>query len=105
MRVETRVFRTQAMWLHWPSAPLREAPARWHCFWGHSSGLIDATDLAVQTGHTLAREAQVMGMPLIEGSSAYWYVARSGGILAYLLLWFAVFLGVNKVAARWQRAL
>jgi hypothetical protein len=42
----------------------------------------------------LAQEAQVMGLPLVEGSKAYWYTARAGGLIAYLLLWLATLWGV-----------
>lgn len=42
----------------------------------------------------LAAEAQVMGLPLTGDSPVYWYVARSGGIIAYLLLWLATIWGI-----------
>ena len=42
----------------------------------------------------LANEAQTMGLPLAEESPAYWYVARSGGVVAYLLLWLATIWGI-----------
>jgi len=42
----------------------------------------------------LAQEAQVMGLPLAAGSKAYWYTARAGGLIAYLLLWLATMWGV-----------
>lgn len=42
----------------------------------------------------VTREARTMGLPLAEGSQAYWFLARTGGIIAYLLLWFATLLGL-----------
>ncbi|MCB0045546.1 MAG: ferric reductase-like transmembrane domain-containing protein [Caldilineaceae bacterium] len=43
---------------------------------------------------TLRQEATIMALPLTEDTPAYWYMARAGGIVAYLLLWFATFWGV-----------
>ncbi len=43
---------------------------------------------------TLSAEARTMGLPLAGESPAYWYAARSGGVIAYLLLWMATFWGV-----------
>lgn len=42
----------------------------------------------------LSSEARTMGLPLAGESPAYWYAARSGGVIAYLLLWMATFWGV-----------
>jgi DMSO/TMAO reductase YedYZ heme-binding membrane subunit len=39
-------------------------------------------------------QAQLMGLPLTEGSHAYWYLARAGGVAAYLLLWLATCWGI-----------
>jgi predicted ferric reductase len=39
-------------------------------------------------------QAQLMGLPLTSDSSAYWYLARAGGIIAYLLLWLATCWGI-----------
>lgn len=39
-------------------------------------------------------QAQLMGLPLAEGSHAYWYLARAGGVMAYLLLWLATCWGI-----------
>lgn len=51
-----------------------------------------------QVGATLwayaMREGQIMGLPLAKGSKAYWYLARVGGLLSYLLLWLATLWGV-----------
>jgi DMSO/TMAO reductase YedYZ heme-binding membrane subunit len=43
----------------------------------------------------LANEARVMGLPLTGHSSAFWYIARSGGIVAYLLLWLSTVWGLT----------
>jgi predicted ferric reductase len=45
-----------------------------------------------------------MGIPLVEGTKAFWYVARAGGLIAYLLLWMATLWGVlisSKMAKGW----
>jgi len=42
----------------------------------------------------LGNQAQVMGLPLTGQTSAYWYMARAGGIVGYLLLWFSVIWGL-----------
>ncbi len=44
--------------------------------------------------HTLGEQMQVMGLPLEAGSQAYWYVARAGGVVAYILLWLATCWGI-----------
>ena len=64
-------------------------------FQAMQSGQLDLAGVAAQAGNTLTQEAQAMGIPLAEASPAYWYVARAGGILAYLLLWMAVFWGIT----------
>ncbi|MEZ4612365.1 MAG: hypothetical protein R2838_19350 [Caldilineaceae bacterium] len=53
---------------------------------------LTAAGAAVTT--TLRQEAATMALPLTDATSAYWYMARAGGIVAYLLLWFATFWGV-----------
>jgi len=41
-------------------------------------------------------EVQTMGLPLTAGqTSAFWYMARSGGIVAYLLLWLSTVWGLT----------
>ena len=42
----------------------------------------------------LAAQAQVMGLPLTEKTSAYWYMARAGGVVAYMLMWLSVVWGL-----------
>ena len=44
--------------------------------------------------HAAAGEAQTMGLPLVTGTKAYWFLARAGGVTAYLLLWFGTLWGV-----------
>lgn len=41
-----------------------------------------------------SNQLQVMGLPLAPDTQAYWYMARAGGIVAYLLLWFGSLWGV-----------
>ena len=42
----------------------------------------------------LGHEAQLMGLPLTGETKAYWYMARAGGIVSYLLLWLSVIWGL-----------
>ena len=42
----------------------------------------------------LSDEAHLMGLPLTAHTSAYWYMARAGGIIAYLLIWLSVVWGL-----------
>ena len=51
----------------------------------------------------LGDEAHLMGLPLTGHTSAYWYMARAGGIIAYLLMWLSVVWGLllsTKTTAR-----
>ena len=43
----------------------------------------------------LGYEAQLMGLPLTSQTPAYWYMARAGGIVAYLLLWLSTVWGLS----------
>lgn len=43
----------------------------------------------------LGRQAQLMGLPLTGQTSAFWYMARAGGIVAYLLLWLSTVWGLT----------
>lgn len=43
---------------------------------------------------TFLNQAEVMGLPLAGETPVYWYMARSGGIIAYLLLWLSVVWGL-----------
>jgi predicted ferric reductase len=72
--------------------------------WIATAGLLSPP---VGTLDVLAGEAQTMGLPLAEGSKAFWYVARAGGSLAYLLLWLATLWGVllsSKMVKGWVDA-
>jgi sulfoxide reductase heme-binding subunit YedZ len=42
----------------------------------------------------LADQAQAMSIPLESGSKAFWYLARAGGIVSYILLWLASCWGI-----------
>ena len=42
----------------------------------------------------LADQARAMSIPLESGSTAFWYIARAGGIIAYLLFWLATCWGI-----------
>ena len=39
-------------------------------------------------------QARIMGLPLAADSQAYWYLARAGGVVAYILLWLATCWGI-----------
>jgi len=43
----------------------------------------------------LNQEAQLMGLPLTGHTSAFWYMARAGGIVGYLLLWLSMVWGLT----------
>lgn len=54
-----------------------------------------------------AREAQLLGLPLAGDTKAYWYMVRSGGVVAYLLLWGSVIWGLTistKISNNWVPA-
>ncbi len=40
-------------------------------------------------------QAQLMGLPLTGQTSAFWYMARAGGIVGYLLLWLSTVWGLT----------
>jgi predicted ferric reductase len=42
----------------------------------------------------LADQARAMSIPFESGSTAFWYIARAGGIVAYLLFWLATCWGI-----------
>jgi DMSO/TMAO reductase YedYZ heme-binding membrane subunit len=73
----------------------------WLAATGHATGSAIAavtqpvsqlTPAAIQ--HSVAQQAAAMGLPLVGATKAYWYAARAGGILAYLLLWFGALWGI-----------
>jgi predicted ferric reductase len=43
----------------------------------------------------LENQAVLMGLPLVNSTPAYWYMARAGGIVAYLLLWLSTVWGLT----------
>jgi len=61
----------------------------WRTYGGALPALLDTA-----AGHYLGQQAQLMGLPLATGTKAYWYMARAGGIVAYLLLWLGTLWGV-----------
>lgn len=55
----------------------------------------------------LSEQARLMGLPLAGETSAYWYMARAGGVVAYLLMWLSVVWGLalsTKVVNQWIAA-
>lgn len=62
--------------------------------WTTTGGLWDASAVTTPLLDYVGREAQVMGLSAAEGTKAYWYLARAGGLIAYLLLWAATLWGV-----------
>ena len=46
-------------------------------------------------GDYLGAEARLMGLPLAGQTSAYWYMARAGGVVAYLLMWLSTIWGLT----------
>lgn len=62
--------------------------------WTTTEGLLDASPIVTPVLSFAAREAEVMGLSMMEGTKAYWYLARAGGLVAYLLLWAATLWGV-----------
>lgn len=62
--------------------------------WTTTGSLLDVNQVTTPLLNYAAREAQIMGLPVAEGTKAYWYLARAGGLIAYLLLWAATLWGV-----------
>lgn len=58
----------------------------------------------LRPGTVLGREAAAMGLPLDVTTPAYWYLARAGGLVGYLLLWATTFWGI-LMSSRLARAL
>ncbi len=64
--------------------------------------------IPVALKETLVAQAQLMGLPLTADTSAYWYMARAGGVIAYLLMWLSVLWGLilsTKITAHLVPAL
>ena len=74
-------------------AAVMAAQWAWSAAFGAGSGEI-AQSAAGSVNALLSQETRTMGLPLADGTKAFWYVARAGGILAYLLLWFATMWGI-----------
>ncbi len=53
-----------------------------------------ATGLATSVGTGVREQGNLMGLPLDTSSHAFWYLARAGGVMAYLLLWMATCWGI-----------
>lgn len=54
-------------------------------------------------GDYFGLQAQLMDLPLVGQTSAYWYMARAGGVVAYLLLWLSTVWGLvlsTKITAK-----
>jgi len=64
-----------------------------HSFIAQTSAyLVNALPVAAQS--FLGYQAELMGLPLIHETSAFWYMARAGGIVSYLLLWLSTIWGL-----------
>ena len=65
----------------------------------HSALTLLSQHLAANLPASLAtffhEQAQAMGLPLTGQTSAYWYMARSGGIVAYVLIWLSTLWGLT----------
>lgn len=44
---------------------------------------------------SLGLQANLMGLPFAAETSAYWYMARAGGVVAYLLFWLSTVWGLT----------
>jgi len=67
---------------------------------GNISQLV-VTQLPTSWQTVFQEQASVMGLPLTNETPAYWYMARIGGIVAYLLLWLSNIWGIvisSKIA-------
>ncbi len=58
-----------------------------------SANLIGIMPLSIS--EYLRDEAQLMGLPLAGQTSAFWYMARAGGFVGYLLLWLSMVWGLT----------
>ena len=57
-----------------------------------SRSLVKGLPLSMQAA--LGQQARLMGLPLAGETMAYWFMARIGGIMAYLLLWLSTIWGL-----------
>lgn len=72
--------------------------------WSVTAGLLAPVNALAPATSLINNEAQAMGLPLVEGTKAFWYVARAGGLIAYMLLWLATLWGVlisSKMVKGW----
>ena len=74
----------------------------------HSMLAVASTELAklmpLVLKDVVGNQARLMGLPLTEQTAAYWYMARAGGVVAYLLLWLSTMWGLclsTKVVREW----
>lgn len=59
--------------------------------------------LPTTTQQLITQQTQLMGLPLSESTTAYWYMSRAGGMTAYLLVWGSVVWGLllsSKITGR-----
>jgi predicted ferric reductase len=54
--------------------------------------LLHLTPTTVQAA--VSQQAAAMGLPLVGATKAYWYAARAGGVIAYVLLWLGAIWGI-----------
>jgi predicted ferric reductase len=83
------------LWFDYQAAPAESVLAQ------VSSLLILMIPPALQD--QLSSQTRLMGLPLTGQTSAYWYMARAGGIVAYLLMWLSTVWGLflsTKIAAK-----
>lgn len=74
------------IWLHFRTDPTHSLPA--------TISLHVVSFLPTSWRDVISQEAQIMGLPLIGETKAYWYMARAGGIISYLLIWLSVVWGL-----------
>ncbi len=87
------------LWLHIRTDSAHSLPAT------ISLQLVSALPAAWRT--VISREAQTMGLPLAGQTQAYWYMARAGGLVSYLLVWLSVAWGLvlsTKITEGWVPA-
>ncbi|MFN8458717.1 MAG: hypothetical protein U0401_29365 [Anaerolineae bacterium] len=73
-------------WLHFRTDPTHSLPTTISL---HIVSILPTSWRAI-----ISQEAKIMGLPLIGETKAYWYMARAGGIISYLLIWLSVVWGL-----------
>lgn len=84
------------LWLDYQADPNHSILALW------SQTLVAWVPAPVSSA--VDEQARLMGLPLANQTSAYWYMARAGGFVAYLLLWLSSVWGLclsTKVIKAW----